>query len=100
MFWDFFLRDALRARRSAAASSANPANAPITIPAIAPPLSLFDPASTAFVCAGLADEETDVCEGVEVAVAVALELATLEDMLPKTWFKRTTPAPESQQSVS
>jgi hypothetical protein len=73
-----FFWDALRAKNKAAAISAIPAIAPITMPAIAPPLSPFELelvlAFDSFVPAEPAEADAEACEVVDpVGVPDAIE---------------------------
>lgn len=111
-----FFCDALRAKNRAAAMSAIPAIAPITMPAIAPPLRPFELELVIVFCSFVpaepaeADAEADAetCEVVDpvgvpdVVEAVAVELWTLvlDETWPRTWSSLTTPDLDLQHAVS
>jgi hypothetical protein len=114
MFAARFFWDALRAKNKAAAISAIPAIAPITMPAIAPPLSPFELelvlAFDSFVPAEPAEADAEACEVVDPVgvpdaieaegVAVELCMLVLDETWPRTWSSLMTPDLDLQHAVS
>ena len=111
-----FFWDALRAKNRAAAMSAIPAIAPITMPAIAPPLRpfelelvlVFDSFVPVEPAEADAEADAEACEIVDPvgvpnvveAVAVELWMLVLDETWPRTWSNLTTPDLDLQHAVS